>query len=86
MRRPLLKPHPSSTQLILGGALTEFFSWRWCLGVNTPIAIFAAIMATKFVKESKAQGDNTYDILGVITATDGLFSLTYGFNESALKG
>jgi MFS family permease len=22
--------------LIAGGALTEFFSWRWCLGVNTP--------------------------------------------------
>lgn len=72
--------------LILGGVLTEFLSWRWCLGVNAPIAIFAAIMATKFVKESKAQGDNTYDIPGVLTATAGLFSLTYGFNEAALKG
>jgi EmrB/QacA subfamily drug resistance transporter len=72
--------------LILGGALTEFFSWRWCLGVNTPIAILVAILAIKFVKESKAQGDNTYDIPGVITATAGLFSLTYGFNEAALKG
>jgi EmrB/QacA subfamily drug resistance transporter len=72
--------------LILGGALTEFFSWRWCLGVNTPIAILVAILAVKFVKESKAQGDNSYDIPGVITATAGLFSLTYGFNEAALKG
>lgn len=72
--------------LILGGTLTEFFSWRWCLGVNTPIAIFAAILAIKFVKESKAQGDNTYDIPGVVTATGGLFSLTYGFNEAATKG
>jgi EmrB/QacA subfamily drug resistance transporter len=72
--------------LILGGALTEFFSWRWCLGVNTPIAILVAILAIKFVKESKAQGDNTYDIPGVITATAGLFSLTYGFNEAAIKG
>ena len=72
--------------LILGGTLTEFFSWRWCLGVNTPIAIFAAILAIKFVKESKAQGDNTYDIPGVVTATAGLFSLTYGFNEAATKG
>ena len=72
--------------LILGGALTEFFSWRWCLGVNTPIAILVAILAIKFVKESKAQGDNTYDIPGVITATAGLFSLTYGFNQAALQG
>jgi EmrB/QacA subfamily drug resistance transporter len=72
--------------LILGGALTEYFSWRWCLGVNTPIAIFAAVLAVKFVKESKAQGDNSYDIPGVITATAGLFTLTYGFHEAALSG
>jgi len=72
--------------LILGGTLTEYFSWRWCLGVNTPIAIIAAILAIKFVHESKAEGDNTYDIPGVITATAGLFSLTYGFNQAATSG
>ena len=72
--------------LILGGTLTEYFSWRWCLGVNTPIAIGAAILAIKFVHESKAEGNNTYDIPGVLTATAGLFSLTYGFNEAATKG
>ena len=72
--------------LILGGALTEYFSWRWCLGVNTPIAIFAAVLAVKFVKESKAQGDNSYDIPGVFTATAGLFALTYGFHEAAVSG
>ena len=72
--------------LIVGGTLTEFFSWRWCLGVNTPIAIVAALLAFKYVHESKAEGDNSYDIPGVITATLGLFSLTYGFNEAAHKG
>ena len=72
--------------LIVGGTLTEFFSWRWCLGVNAPIAIAAAILAIKYVHESKAEGDNSYDIPGVVTATAGLFSLTYGFNEAATKG
>ena len=72
--------------LILGGTLTEYASWRWCLGVNTPIAIVAALLAIKFVHESKASGNNTYDIPGVVTATAGLFSLTYGFNEAATKG
>ena len=72
--------------LILGGTLTEYFSWRWCLGVNTPIAILAAFLAIRYVRESKAQGNNTYDIPGVLTATAGLFSLTYGFNEAATKG
>ena len=72
--------------LIVGGTLTEFFSWRWCLGVNTPIAIIAATLAIKYVHESKAEGDNTYDIPGVLTATAGLFSLTYGFNQAATNG
>lgn len=72
--------------LILGGTLTEYFSWRWCLGVNTPIAILAGFLAIRYVRESKAAGNNTYDIPGVLTATAGLFSLTYGFNEAATKG
>lgn len=72
--------------LIMGGTLTEYASWRWCLGVNTPIAIIAGLLAIKFVHESKAPGKNTYDIPGVVTATAGLFSLTYGFNEVARKG
>lgn len=72
--------------LIVGGTLTEFASWRWCLGVNTPIAVVAALLAVKFVHESKAEGDKSYDIPGVLTATAGLFSLTYGFNEAATKG
>lgn len=72
--------------LIVGGALTEYFSWRWCLGVNTPIAILAAVLAAKYVHESKAGGDHTYDIPGVFTATAGLFALTYGFNEAAREG
>ena len=72
--------------LILGGTLTEYFSWRWCLGVNVPFAIVAALLAIRFVHESKAKGDHTYDIPGVVTATAGLFSLTYGFNQAATSG
>ncbi len=72
--------------LIVGGTLTEFFSWRWCLGVNVPIAVIAFFLATRFVHESKAEGNRAYDIPGVITATAGLFSLTYGFNQAATSG
>ena len=72
--------------LILGGTLTEYFSWRWCLGVNIPIAIAAALLAFKYVHESKAEGDRTYDIPGVISASAGLFALVYGFNHAATSG
>jgi EmrB/QacA subfamily drug resistance transporter len=72
--------------LILGGVLTEYFSWRWCLGVNIPIAVGTALFAISVVKESKAGGEHSYDIPGVLTATLGLFSLVYGFNRAATVG
>jgi EmrB/QacA subfamily drug resistance transporter len=72
--------------LILGGVLTEYANWRWCLGVNVPIAIIAASLAVPYIKESKALGDRSYDIPGVLTATAGLFSLVYGFTLAAKDG
>ena len=55
--------------LILGGVLTEYASWRWCLGVNVPIALIVAVAAVPVVHESKAHGDTKYDVPGVILAT-----------------
>ena len=69
--------------LILGGVLTEYASWRWCLGVNVPIALTAAAFAVSSVHESKAPGDNRYDIPGAVLSTLGLVSLVYGFTEAA---
>ena len=72
--------------LILGGALTEFTSWRWCLWVNVPIAIIAVLSAFPFVHESKAGGEHSYDFPGTVTATLGLLSLVYGFTKAAQDG
>jgi EmrB/QacA subfamily drug resistance transporter len=69
--------------LIVGGVLTEYASWRWCLGVNVPVALIVAGFAFPLVHESKAHGDTRYDVPGVLLATLGLFSLVYGFTEAA---
>ena len=69
--------------LIAGGVLTEYTSWRWCLGVNVPVALIVAAAALVFVHESKSEGDTRYDVPGVLLATVGLFSLVYGFTEAA---
>jgi EmrB/QacA subfamily drug resistance transporter len=69
--------------LLLGGVLTEYTSWRWCLGVNTPIALAAALAAYFVVHESKASGDTRYDIPGAVLSSLGLVSLVYGFTEAA---
>ena len=68
--------------LILGGVLTEYFSWRWCLLVNIPVAIIAVILAVPLIKQSRAEGDRRYDIPGAITATLGLVSMVYGFTKA----
>ena len=66
--------------LLLGGALTEFTSWRWCLLVNVIFVILGLIGGALFLKESKAEGDNRYDVWGAVTVTAGLGSLVYGFS------
>jgi drug resistance transporter, EmrB/QacA subfamily len=69
--------------LVIGGVLTEYASWRWCLGVNVPVALLTAAAALPLVHESKAHGDTRYDIVGAVLATIGLVSLVYGFTEAA---
>ena len=69
--------------LIVGGVLTEYASWRWCLGVNVPIALATAFAASRVVKESKAHGNTKYDVPGAVLVSLGLVSLVYGFTQAA---
>jgi EmrB/QacA subfamily drug resistance transporter len=72
--------------LVVGGVLTQYASWRWCLLVNTPIAIIAAIVALRVVTESRAEGDAHFDLAGAGTVTLGLVSLVYGFTKADTAG
>jgi EmrB/QacA subfamily drug resistance transporter len=68
--------------LILGGLLTQYVSWRWTLLINVPIAIGAALFASRLVKESRAEHRSSYDIPGAVTSTLGLLALVYGFTKA----
>ncbi|UGQ10870.1 MFS transporter [Yinghuangia sp. ASG 101] len=73
----------SAIGLLLGGVLTEYASWRWCLLVNVPIAVAAIAVAMPLLRESRAEGNTRYDIPGAITVTLGLAALVYGFTRAA---
>ncbi len=72
--------------LILGGVLTQYASWRWTLLINVPIAIGAALAATRFVTESRNPVRHGYDISGALTSTGGLLALVYAFTKAGSDG
>ncbi|WP_107660043.1 MFS transporter [Nocardia suismassiliense] len=73
--------------LIAGGALTEYASWRWCLLVNTPIALLALLGALAWVvKDVPTPRTGGYDVPGAVTVTLGLIAIVYGFSRAADDG
>ena len=68
--------------LLLGGVLTQYASWNWCLLVNVPIAVVAMAAGLPLIRESKAHGNTRYDLPGAILVVAGLASLVYGFAEA----
>jgi MFS family permease len=65
--------------LMLGGLLTEYFSWRWTLYVNDLIAIFVLAGAIAFLRRSVPANRPRLDVPGVVLVSAGLFCLVFGF-------
>jgi EmrB/QacA subfamily drug resistance transporter len=64
--------------LVLGGLLTELTDWRWCLWVNVPVVAVGLVAGSLMIRESRAEGDNRYDVLGAVVVVLGLGALVYG--------
>ena len=72
----------ASVGLILGGALTQALSWRWCLYVNLVIAIPTALVSLQLLVNQRQAERPKIDVPGVLTGSLGLFALVYGFSNA----
>ncbi|WP_375431867.1 DHA2 family efflux MFS transporter permease subunit [uncultured Friedmanniella sp.] len=73
--------------LLLGGVLTENFSWRWTLYINVAIAVVAVLGALIFVTPGDRTGPRPkLDVPGTLLVSGALFSLVYGFSNAETDG
>ncbi len=72
--------------LLLGGVLTEYLSWRWCLYVNLVFAAVAATGAWTLFHNQVPADKPRLDVPGTVTASAGLFALVYGFSHAETAG
>ncbi|MEU4432135.1 MFS transporter [Nocardia rhamnosiphila] len=72
--------------LLLGGALTEWASWRWVMFVNLAFAAVALVGAVLLLARHAGGSRPKLDIPGTAAVTAALFSVVYGFSHAESDG
>jgi EmrB/QacA subfamily drug resistance transporter len=72
--------------LLLGGILTEYLSWRWCLYVNVILGVIAVAGAVRLLTPQPRDPDVRIDWPGTVLVVAGLVSFVYGLSEADTAG
>jgi EmrB/QacA subfamily drug resistance transporter len=71
--------------LLLGGVLTGYLDWRWCLFVNVAVS-GAVLVAGRYVLPDPPRFATGLDVGSALLATGGLAALVFGFSQAAGRG
>ncbi len=69
--------------LLLGGVLTQYLNWRWCLYVNLLFAGAGIVGGLALLHNVRQPGRPRIDVLGTLLESAGLFALVYGFAHAS---
>ncbi|NNN09028.1 MAG: MFS transporter [Acidimicrobiaceae bacterium] len=72
--------------LLLGGALTQWTSWRWCLTINLFFAALSLIGVMLFVDGGREERAIHLDLVGSVLGSAGLFALVFGLARAITTG
>src|SRR5690348_8341807 len=71
-----------SVGLVLGGALTQWISWRWGLFINVPVGLALIVLAPRYLAETERRSGR-FDLAGAATSTAGMTALVFGLTHAA---
>jgi EmrB/QacA subfamily drug resistance transporter len=72
--------------LLLGGALTQYVDWRWCMYVNAVFAAVAFLGASLLLPAQPVEHRPHLDVVGTLLASAGLFGVVFGFASAETDG
>jgi EmrB/QacA subfamily drug resistance transporter len=75
----------ASLGLVLGGAITQWESWRWAFFINVPVGIAVAACTPFFLAETPRRTGH-FDLAGALTSVIGMAALVYAFIRAATAG
>jgi EmrB/QacA subfamily drug resistance transporter len=83
-----------SSDPILGGIITQFFTWRWIFYVNVPLGVLGLLLAWRLSTKRKPRAPGRLDLLGACLLAVGLvplmmalsFGQQWGWNSPLVIG
>jgi EmrB/QacA subfamily drug resistance transporter len=75
-----------ATGPVLGGWITDTWSWRWIFYVNIPFGIAAFAFGWWRLKEYQHHAENRFDPRGFVLSATALGAILYGLNQVEIYG